>query len=218
MAKTIKITKFVHSCVLVEYDGSAVLFDPGVFSWNSGLIDINSLPEIQNIVISHQHSDHCHEAYVKALLARYPSVDWFAPTDAHDLLRSWGVENVSNQSAGPLMITEQNHAQVEPFGVQVNNLITHFAGLVTHPGDTHNFLESQDILLLPIQAPWGTTVRALELVLELRPKYVMPIHDWMWNDDWRNSTYKRFEQILSEQEIRFLTPIDGQTIEVAINE
>lgn len=209
-----KLTKFVHSCILVEHDDEAVLFDPGIFSWNSGVVDVNSLPSLNVIVVSHKHQDHCFEPFIKALVHKFPEVQWVAPSDAHQDLVSWGVKNVTNQSFGDLEVTEVDHAPVEPFGVQVRDLISHWKGLVTDPGDTHDISETKDVLLLPIQAPWGTTIRAIELVNELSPKYIVPIHDWMWNDEWRENVYKRFEDIFADTKSKFLRPLDGQTLEI----
>ncbi len=211
-----KLTKFVHSCVLVEHTNEAVLFDPGIFSWNSGVVNVDSLPNLDYVVVSHKHTDHCHEPFVRTLVQKFPEAQWVSPLDAHDDLKSWGVSKVTNQSVNGLDVTEVDHALVEPFGMQVRDLVTQYMGLVTHPGDTHNFTETKDILLLPVQAPWGTTIRAIELGRQLKPKYILPIHDWMWNDDWRENVYARFESLFAESETTFLRPVDGQPIEVSL--
>lgn len=212
-----KLTKFVHSCVLIEYEGKAVLFDPGIFSWNSGIIDVATLPELDAVVVSHKHPDHCGEPFARALIARFPNVQWFAPEDAHEDLRSWGVQNITNQPIDDVQVSEQEHASLGVLAqAVVNNLVTHYADTVTHPGDTHDFGDTKEVLLLPMQAPWGLTVRAAELAVELKPKYVMPIHDWMWNDEWRQMMYDRFEALLKDTNTVFLRPVDGQPIEIGL--
>ncbi len=216
MPNAVKITKFTHSCVLVESSEGVVLFDPGIFSWESGLVNLETFPRIDRVVVSHQHSDHCAEPFVRALVDKFPDLSWYAPRDSFEVLRSWGVNKVSNESTAKLVISEQNHALVEPFGVQVNNLVSHWSGVVTHPGDTHDFTETKDILLLPIQAPWGTTIRAIELVYELKPKYVLPIHDWMWNEKWRESVYTRLDNLLIDSSTKFIRPEGGKSIEVIV--
>jgi L-ascorbate metabolism protein UlaG (beta-lactamase superfamily) len=211
-----KLTKFVHSCVLVEHDNKAVLFDPGIFSWGSGTVDVTTLPKLDAIVVSHKHPDHCAEPFVRALVDTFPEAQWIAPSDLHDDLASWGVQYVTNQSTEDVQTVEGSHAPVDPFANQVQNLITHWNGAVTHPGDSHDFSESMDVLLLPVQAPWGTTIKAVNLVLELKPKYILPIHDWMWRDEWRESSYDRFEQLFADTPTTFLRPTDGQSIEVEL--
>ncbi len=209
-----RITKFVHACVLVEDGDKAILFDPGSFSWASGLINLETFPDLGTIVVSHKHGDHCDESFVRALATKFPDVQWFAPPDAQDNLRAWGVQNVTGASSEAVAVTVVEHAPVAPFGEQVQNLLSHWNGHVTYPGDSHNFTETKDVLLLPIQAPWGTTIRAIEIIEQLKPRYVLPVHDWMWNEQWRQSSYDRFEKILASTETTFLRPIDGQPIEV----
>lgn len=209
-----KITKFVHSCVLVEDDDKAVLFDPGIFSWNSGVVDIDELPTLESLVITHMHPDHMGEPFVKGLLRKQPDLLCIAPDDAHDQLKQWGAKRVQSSGTELCKIEVSEHAPVEPFGVQVKNLQAHWGDLVTHPGDTHELSNTCQVLLLPVQAPWGTTIRAIELADKLRPKYVVPIHDWMWNDQWRQMCYDRFEQIFHDMGIGFLRPTDGEPIEL----
>ena len=226
----IKITKLVHSCVLVEKDGYATLFDPGMFSWQSGLVDISKLPDLNEVVVTHKHGDHMSEDFVRALVDRFSDVQWFAPSDAHQDLRSWGVKNVANGVAGEdsdslpggqiheLVISEGDHAPVEPFGVQVANIQAHWKGVLTHPGDTHQIHESKSILLLPVQAPWGSTVEAFRLPIELAKnnelKYIIPIHDWMWNDQWRNHVYGRLDAVFKDSGITVIHPENGRSVQI----
>lgn len=211
-----KVTKYTHSCVVIEHDNKAVLFDPGIYSWQSGLVDVSLLPKLDTIIITHKHGDHMAEPFIKALVTRYPDVQWIAPTDAHADLQAWGVSKVKNTSDNNIDITEGSHAPVEPFGIQVNNLVVHWCDAITMPGDTHDITTSKEVLLLPMQAPWGTTVRALQLALQIKPKYVLPIHDWMWNETWRQTCYERFNSILAQNNITFLSPKDGETITIEV--
>lgn len=209
-----KITKLVHSCVLLEDNGKAVLLNPGIYSWQSGIIDVAKLPKLDAIVVTHKHSDHLGAPFVKALVAAQPDVQWFAPADAHEQLTELGVKYVTDQSSNDIQVTTVPHAKVEPFGSPVQNLIVNCFGKVTDPGDTHDFNETKDVLLLPVQAPWGTTIRAFELGLELKPKYIIPIHDWMWNDEWRKTIYDGLERVFANTETKFLRPTDGEATEI----
>ncbi len=123
-----KITKFVHSCLLVEAEGKVILVDPGDFSWGSGTFDIVKLNQLDKIVITHEHSDHFCEPFVKALAEKFPA--------------------------------------------------------------------------------------AAEMVLRLKPRYAIPVHDWHWNDRARQMEYDRYEEVLARHDIAFIKPVDGQAIEV----
>lgn len=211
-----KITKFAHSCILIEHDSKALLLDPGIYSWQSGLVDVTALPKLEAVIVTHRHPDHLGEPFVKALLEAQPDVLWIAPADSHDQLRQLGALNVSDQTTGDIEVQTVEHAKVVPFGVACQNLVVHCFGLVTSPGDTHDFTETKDILLLPVQAPWGTTIRAFELGQELQPKYLIPIHDWMWNDEWRATIYQGLERVFTDSSTSVLLPTNGQAFDIDI--
>lgn len=211
-----KLTKYAHSCVLAEDAGSTILFDPGIFSWQSGTFDVGALQKLDAVVVTHKHPDHLGEPFVRALVAAFPDTVWITPADAHDDLKSFGVQNVTDKDISAIGLTVRvgEHALVEPFGIQVQNLQADWNGKLTAPGDSHDITTSNDVLFLPVQAPWGTTIRAIQLALKLKPKFVLPVHDWMWNEEWRQRSYDRFENIFSDSGTTFLRPVDGQPIEV----
>src|SRR5262245_18447722 len=47
-----RITKFGHACVRIEYDGQAIVIDPGMFT------DPDAVEEADHVLITHQHYDH----------------------------------------------------------------------------------------------------------------------------------------------------------------
>ena len=68
-----QITHFGHSCLLVEIDGTKVLFDPGNFSHGFDGID-----DLDAILITHQHPDHCDVAKLPELVAANPDAILYA--------------------------------------------------------------------------------------------------------------------------------------------
>lgn len=209
-----KLTKFEHSCVLVEDGENIFLTDPGIYAWESGNLNIDSLPQIGTVIVTHKHGDHFAEPFAKALIQKLPDILWVAPSDLHSTLKDFGVKNVTNQTNEIFKVTEGEHDLVEPFGVQVKNLIVDYQDKITITGDTHNYSITNQVLFLAVQAPWGTTINALRLAIKLRPNYILPVHDWMWNQDWKQNVYDRFENVLKENGINFLKPANGQQIEI----
>ncbi len=47
-----RITKFGHSCIRLEYDGKVVVVDPGMFT------DPEAVDGADAVVITHEHPDH----------------------------------------------------------------------------------------------------------------------------------------------------------------
>lgn len=211
-----KITKFGHACVLVEIqDGTTTrtaLFDPGLWS-NVPLADISNLDDI---FISHGHPDHIDMDVLKALVVKFPNVRITAPTEVVTLLHANGfpqAADVPPEGAAFFVSPHEGHA---PFMTPPQEIGIHFMGAYSHPGDSHSFTETMPVLGLPVQAPWGSMMGAVDVALKLKPKYVIPLHDWHWRDEAKTWSYDRLEQLFGEQGITFLKPVDGQPLDVAV--
>src|SRR5205085_2342203 len=94
-----------------------------------------------------------------------------------------------------------------------NVMITLFDRLAS-PGDSLTFRKSPEILALPIQAPWGSTTWAVETALKVKPKIILPIHDWHWKDEVRFWIYDRLEKYFQEYGITFKKMETGEIIEI----
>lgn len=209
-----KITKFVHSCLLVEMPepvNRTALFDPGIYSEHA--LDVGSLEFLDDIIITHSHPDHFSVPLVKLLFGKFPQVRITAPSEVVDVLASEGIHASDQPSAGVEFFTSP-HEVIRPLmeADPPQQIGVHYLDMLTDPGDSHSFNETKGILALPVQAPWGVTVRAAELALQLRPKHVLPIHDWHWNDENRTQMYERFEQRLAGEGITFHKLETGQPI------
>jgi L-ascorbate metabolism protein UlaG (beta-lactamase superfamily) len=64
-----RLTKFGHSCLLVEEGGARVLLDPGSFS-----VGFEQLEGLTAVCVTHQHVDHLDGGRVRRLLDRNPGV------------------------------------------------------------------------------------------------------------------------------------------------
>lgn len=207
-----KITKFEHSCLMVEMPAPVnrtVLFDPGKFS--EAIIDVEDLEFLDDIIITHQHSDHMSIPLLKQLTAKFPNARITAPNPVVELLAGEGINAASDPSAG-IEFFKSPHEKIEPFsGVDTPPQIgVHYLNMLTHPGDSHSFKQTMPILALPVQAPWGSARRALELALKLKPQYVLPIHDWHWSQAGRQQMYEKFATVLAEQGIEFIMLKNGE--------
>lgn len=209
-----KITKYVHSCLLIETPESAAIIDPGVFSWESGLLVVDALTRLDDIIITHEHPDHMHLPFIKALTARFPKARITTNPAVAAVLKEAGFTNVYTQSGQYAELFETAHESTEPLGPTPEHTGVHYAGQLTHPGDSHHFTETKDILALPVTAPWGTLMRAAELGASLHPRYIIPIHDWHWNDSARASCYSRLEAFFQGRGIQFIVIQDGVAVEL----
>lgn len=58
-----KITKYPQSCLLIETKGKKILVDPGVLLWDDSFL--NDWKNIDLILITHKHGDHCNYEMIK---------------------------------------------------------------------------------------------------------------------------------------------------------
>ena len=101
----VRVTWIGHATTLVELDGFRVLTDP-IFSercspvgfagpkrLHAPGIALDALPEIDAIVISHDHYDHLDKESLEALSAK--GIPLFVPLGVGSHLRRWGIEDVT---------------------------------------------------------------------------------------------------------------------------
>ncbi|OGE45560.1 hypothetical protein A3B39_05110 [Candidatus Daviesbacteria bacterium RIFCSPLOWO2_01_FULL_37_10] len=205
-----KITKFVHSCLLIEEDRKKILIDPGNYS--EEVLDLSVLSDLSYLLISHEHPDHMYLPLIKKILEKFPEVKIVSNQSAAGILGKEGI-TVGTNGDGFIQMEEVPHEKV--FGsTPPQNVLFRINGKLTHPGDSFQFTSTTEILTLPLQAPWGSTTEAVELAERLNPKVIIPIHDWHWNDIARENMYKRLEEYFAALSIRFIGLEDGATVEV----
>jgi L-ascorbate metabolism protein UlaG (beta-lactamase superfamily) len=207
-----KITKLNHSCVLVEMPAPTnrtALFDPGEMSGEA--IEAANLEYLDDIFITHEHFDHFSADLIKKLVQKFPDVRITAPQSVVTLLKN---EHIEARTAPPegAELFHAPHEQVEPLFPTPDEAGVHYLDSFTHPGDSLHFDDSKSILALPVEGPWGTTVDAIKLAVKLQPQYVLPIHDAMWTDDWRQLMYGRLEELFNEQGITFYKWHNGEPV------
>ncbi len=210
-----KLTKFGHSCVLVEAEERGktrvALFDPG--GWSE--LPLETIDWIDDVFVSHIHGDHCDPEKLRQIADKFPGVRITAPTEVITMLRQQGFTQAANVVPEGAVAFVSPHEEVRPFGSVVpEELGIHFLSQYTHPGDSHSFSQTMPVLALPVVAPWGSTIQALDLALELKPKYVLPVHDWFLSPEAREWTYEGMAHVLVRAGITLLRPQDGVPIDI----
>ena len=210
-----KITKFVHSCLLVETPEHVGIFDPGRFSWESGLFNVAQLKRLDEIIITHEHEDHMFVPFIEALCRKFPEATIITTPAAAVKLAEAGIKNIQTQGNGQAVLFATAHESINPLGQTPEHIGVHYADKLTHPGDSHHFTETKEILALPVTAPWGGMMAAAALGAALKPRYIIPIHDWHWNEQARAGAYARLQAFFKEQDITFIAIKDGEAVEIA---
>jgi N-acyl-phosphatidylethanolamine-hydrolysing phospholipase D len=100
------VTWVGHSTVLLQLGPLNVLTDPvwseraSPFQWigpkrvMSAAVDFDALPEIDVVLLSHNHYDHLDAATVRRIAKRFPGASWLCPLRVGPLLRRFGVKHL----------------------------------------------------------------------------------------------------------------------------
>ena len=208
-----KITKFVHSCLLVETPGRTALFDPGRYS--EAAFNKAELKRLDDIFITHEHGDHLSLELIKQLAQSFPGVRITSTRSVADQLAAGGVSADTQPPTGAALL-EAPHEDVRPGGAIPQATGFHYLDWLTHPGDSHSFRETKAVLALPVSAPWGSSWQGVRLALKLKPSYVLPIHDWHWHEEARQLMYDRFEQVFADSGIQFFKLETGQPVNIEL--
>lgn len=207
-----KLTKFVHSCLLVEMPAPVnrtALFDPGVMSEQA--LSVDQLEYLDDIIITHLHSDHMSIPLIKKLVAKFPAVRITAPADAVEQLSREGITADAQPKEG-IVFFEAPHENVSPIFPTPQELGVHYLDLLSDPGDSHSFSETKAVLALPVTAPWGSNIKAINLALSLKPRFIVPLHDWHWREEARAQAYESMSDVFAKENITFLKMQTGEPV------
>jgi L-ascorbate metabolism protein UlaG (beta-lactamase superfamily) len=207
----VEITKLVHACLLVETRDTRILIDPGSFSWQDERFDPSMVEGVDRILITHEHADHVSFEFVRAALERSNDATVETTPALQHILAEQGIEAVTNgtpQFAAP-------HERI-PLGPGPQNVGFHVEAVLSHPGDSHSFVETMPILAMPFVAPWGSLTNGADRTRLVRPKYVIPIHDWFLSDGGRTVMYRLAKMALDEDGIELVQIEDFQSVTLEV--
>ena len=197
------IQRLTDSCLLVTTDEGTTMLDPGFHTYQSDLIDLEEIGDVQRILITHEHGDHVSPDFVKWLLDRGNDVKVFA-NDAvaaaladHEIAVDTGVPEGTS--------VEDVLHETTPMGDAPPNRAWTLDGVLTHPGDSYGPTRTAPVLALGLLTPWGSATRSLEFARDLAPGYVVPVHDFYLNEMGRRWIYSVAERMLGQAGIEVMT-------------
>ena len=202
-----KLTKLGHSCVLVEEQGRIALFDPGVWADSDLILAVQHVDEI---VYTHEHPDHFSIEILKKLVEKFPDVEVVCNPEIRAQIEGAGLRVATNEENEQTQKFTASHEQLPIPGSQppAENGY-HFMGVFSHPGDSQHFSETKKMLAMPFIGPWGKTGDSIDLVLKLKPEYVLPIHDWHYTEEAKQWLQGVLEAVLKPAGITVLSNENG---------
>ena len=193
-----RLTKFGHSCLLVEEGGARVLLDPGSFSEG-----FETLEGLTAVCLTHQHVDHVDPERVRPLLDRNPGVRVVSDEGSADALGEAGadvevVHDGDELALGglALRVVGRDHAAVHPEIPVVPNVGYLVGGRLFHPGDALTMPgEPVEVLAVPAGAPWLKLADAVDYLREVGPRVAVPVHEKVLSEVGISSHYRLLEQL-----------------------
>ena len=207
----VTITKLTHACLLVEANGKRILIDPGIFTHQDERFGLSMVEGVDRVLITHEHADHVNVDLVRGVLER--SNDAVVET-TESLVAILAAEGIGAVTEGTPQFAAP-HERI-PIGPGPQNTGFHVEGVLSHPGDSHSFVESMPILAMPFTAPWGSLVGGVDRTRLVNPRFVIPIHDWAISSGGRDFMYGLAAAGLTgnETELIHLKDFDSVTLSV----
>lgn len=210
------ITKFGHCCLLIEVDGVRILTDPGNYNETPMVTDIDA------VLISHEHQDHCHVESLQIVLAKNPAARVITHPGVGKILDEAGIkwEAIADGEE-----SEIGGVEVQSFGTEhacihhdlplVQNTGFLIASRLFYPGDSfQNPGKPIEILALPVAGPWMKLEEAIEYAKTVKPKVVFPVHDGMLRQGIELGPTRRIPMALLEPVgIQYVDMTEGMTKE-----
>jgi len=207
----VTITKLVHACLLVEVGGRRILIDPGGFSWDDERFDASMVEGVDRILITHEHGDHVSFDFLRAALERSNGAEIETTLSLQAILAEQGIDAVVEGT--PQFVSP--HERI-PMGPGPQNTGFHVEYVLSHPGDSHSFNETMPILAMPFAAPWGSLTNGADRARLVKPKYVVPIHDWFLSNPGRAFMYRLAEMALAQDGIELVVIDDFTSTTVTV--
>lgn len=174
-----RLTKFGHSCLLIEEGPDRILIDPGSFSqgWET-------LTGLTAVLLTHQHADHVDVQRLPGLLALNSDVQLFADPGSVEVLAAAGVHATAVDAGDTLDLATlvevfgDTHAVIHRDVPTISNRGYLVAGRLYLPGDSLQVPTAAiEILAVPTAAPWMALKEAVEFLRAVNPTAAFPIHE-----------------------------------------
>ena len=197
------IRRLADSCLLISSDDGTTLIDPGTFTYDSGVVDLDTIGDVQRVLITHEHADHVKPEFVRWLIDRGSDVAVHSNEAVGDLLAPHNIAVNTDAAAGTTH--EDVTHETTPLGTAPPNRAFTVDDTLTHPGDSYQPTATAPVLALPLLTPWGSMFQSMEFARRLQPAQVVPIHDFYASDGGRQWIYGMAKNVLAKSEIEVVT-------------
>ncbi|GAA4338873.1 MBL fold metallo-hydrolase [Mucilaginibacter gynuensis] len=206
-----KISKYLHSCLVFEQDGYKLLFDPGKFSFAGGEVTAPMFADVQSIIITHIHPDHFDLEILKSIVD-LNNAKVYTNAQVGEQLTKAGL---------PFELIAEGDLNIGPFKLKafpvtheplLDNPIPQMTGFlindkVLHGVDSLNDellpYKGVELLLLVTMAPFANELKIASFADKIQPKQILPVHDGYAKEFFVKQRYQNYKRHFEQQGIQF---------------
>ena len=207
-----QVSKFIHSCVLVEKAGSRILFDPGKFSFTEKRVQPDQFHNLAAVILTHGHPDHLDTDAIVGILASNPGAKVYGNHETVAELAAKKIEallfETGSKQVGAFNVRAKAAEHAPILGSKAPQNTAYVVDeMLLNPGDS--FAETLDefagtkALLLPVMAPWEKELEMMAFAERMKPRQVIPVHDGQAKDFFLHQRYATFKEEFGKRGIDF---------------
>jgi L-ascorbate metabolism protein UlaG (beta-lactamase superfamily) len=219
-----RVSKYVHACLLVEDGEDRILFDPGKFSFVEGLVKPDDFRDLSAVVLTHRHPDHVDDDALGKIVASNPKAAVLTNAEIEAQLSPQGIVaevfETGRRAVGrfDLEAVAAEHAPILNAETPLNIAYV-VGGRLLHPGDSFDHsldaYRGIELLALPVMAPWTTELEVAEFARRISPRQIVPIHDGYAKEFFLKQRYENFQKYFAELGIKFHPMgMPGESVEI----
>ena len=224
-----KITKYPQSCFLVESLGKRFVIDPGnLVKEKMSDFNIDDWQNINAVLITHKHNDHCDPALIKQIQEKNQNVLIYTNSEVAGILQAEKIEAKAVKDGDILEFGEVKvevvhalhgyYVKMSESGYPKENvgyIIDDGKNRLYHASDTIMFKNypKADIILLPIcgHAIVMESDVGIEFAEYVKAKLIIPCH---YESPKHPLGTERFEKIVKERGVNYKVLKNGESLEL----
>ena len=178
-----KVTKYEHACLSLEQNGESLIIDPGNYTR-----PMTNTKNVQAIVITHMHDDHCFEEQVDAILKDNPNITIYGTDEVCKRLaprKTVAVHHGDYIEAGSftLEFIGDMHAEIHRSIPLIQNTGVMVDNRLYYPGDSYTQPDrAVEMLACPTSAPWLKIGDVMDFVAAVKPRKSFATHNALLSD------------------------------------